>query len=244
MPRFQRRGSIILHETRKLFFFFLLKGRRKQNKTIMNIYLVLNYALHALSALNALSLNLDEVGTTLSLDWGKTDAQRTWPMQKAMADGDSEYGAGFESRKLAPKPSPGVCLPGNTVLCVDTLQRTAMYLHSWNVWCEHIFCRNKKRTEFSVFDDFGRSKANESLGQVTYSLSIRIRGRDGGMVLSWHWITILIPAGHPFPALLPTHPSLRYPRGSFKLGHFLRGNRMSSIGFGQVSGGLGWEEAV
>lgn len=68
MPRFQRRGTIILHETRKLFFFFLLKGRRKQNKTIMNIYLVLNYALHALSALNALSLNLGEVGTTLSLD--------------------------------------------------------------------------------------------------------------------------------------------------------------------------------
>lgn len=49
-------------------------------------------------------------------------------MQKPMADGDSEYGAGFESRKLAPKPSPGVCLPGNTVLCVCSGPLQCVYI--------------------------------------------------------------------------------------------------------------------
>lgn len=65
---FREGAALFFMRQGNFFFFFLLKGRRKQNKTIMNIYLVLNYALHALSALNALSLNLDEVGTTLSLD--------------------------------------------------------------------------------------------------------------------------------------------------------------------------------
>ena len=61
MPSFQRRGTIILFETRK-FFLFLLKGRRKLNNTIMDIYLVLNYVLHAL---------------LIEGKRGKTDVQRT-----------------------------------------------------------------------------------------------------------------------------------------------------------------------
>lgn len=70
---------------------------------------------------------------------------------------------------------------------------SAMFLNSWIVWCEHIFCRNKKKTEFYILDDSRLSKTSKSLGQVYLDLWVSGQGSGGGgIVLRWHWITLLL----------------------------------------------------
>lgn len=106
-----------------------------------------------------------------------------------------------------------------------------------------IFCRNKKRTGFFIFDDFGLSKASESSGQVYSGLSVRTREWGGACTQLTLDDAAIITTGPFLPAPPPTHPSLRYSGASVQLAAS-SGETGCLPQAGPVSAGSGWEAVV